>query len=602
MILYNKKHYNAIKGVNSMEKNLFPRPEHPQPMFKRDNWQNLNGEWLFEFDFGTSGAERRLFKPESAEEYTKKIKVPFCPESELSGIGYKDFIPAVWYKRSITVTEEQLKGRVLLHFGAVDYECDVYINGEKAGSHFGSYSSFTLDITDLLKAGENDLTVNARDNVRSGKQPKGKQSSAFYSQGCDYTRTTGIWQTVWLEYVPAGYIKIAKYYPDIEEAAFDIELTLSLGGKLTVEALYEGKNVGGCTKEIKGRYARFRLPLTEKHLWEVGNGRLYDLKFTLETDYGTDVLYSYAGLREVRIDGFKVLINGKSIFQRTVLDQGYYPDGIYTAPSDEDLKRDIEMSMKIGFNGARLHEKIFEPRFLYHCDKAGYLVWGEHANWGLDINNEGGLLNFLPEWCETVERDFNHPAIIGWCPFNETWNQFGTTARRILRSVYEETNRLDHTRPVIDTSGGYHVITDVYDQHDYDQNPENFRKSYADYNGKADSFKLLYKNDQIYIPDLPLFMSEFGGIKWIPESKQKNAASNSWGYGNAPSTEEEFLARYEGLVSALLEAPNIMGFCYTQLYDVEQEVNGLYTYSREKKFDDYSRITAANRKKAAIEE
>lgn len=585
-----------------MEKNLFPRPEHPQPMFKRDNWQNLNGEWLFEFDFGTSGAERRLFKPESAEEYTKKIKVPFCPESELSGIGYKDFIPAVWYKRSITVTEEQLKGRVLLHFGAVDYECDVYINGEKAGSHFGSYSSFTLDITDLLKAGENDLTVNARDNVRSGKQPKGKQSSAFYSQGCDYTRTTGIWQTVWLEYVPAGYIKIAKYYPDIEEAAFDIELTLSLGGKLTVEALYEGKNVGGCTKEIKGRYARFRLPLTEKHLWEVGNGRLYDLKFTLETDYGTDVLYSYAGLREVRIDGFKVLINGKSIFQRTVLDQGYYPDGIYTAPSDEDLKRDIEMSMKIGFNGARLHEKIFEPRFLYHCDKAGYLVWGEHANWGLDINNEGGLLNFLPEWCETVERDFNHPAIIGWCPFNETWNQFGTTARRILRSVYEETNRLDHTRPVIDTSGGYHVITDVYDQHDYDQNPENFRKSYADYNGKADSFKLLYKNDQIYIPDLPLFMSEFGGIKWIPESKQKNAASNSWGYGNAPSTEEEFLARYEGLVSALLEAPNIMGFCYTQLYDVEQEVNGLYTYSREKKFDDYSRITAANRKKAAIEE
>lgn len=585
-----------------MEKISIPRPEHPQPMFKRDNWQNLNGEWLFEFDFGTSGAERRLFKPESAEEYTKKITVPFCPESKLSGIGYKDFIPAVWYKRSITVTEEQMKGRVLLHFGAVDYECDVYINGEKAGSHFGGYSSFTLDITDFLNIGENDLTVNARDNVRSGKQPKGKQSSAFYSQGCDYTRTTGIWQTVWLEYVPAGYIKTTKYYADIEEGAFDIELTLSLGGKLTVEALYEGKNVGGCTKEIKGRYARFRLPLTEKHLWEVGKGRLYDLKFTLETDCGTDVLYSYAGLREVRIDGFKVLINGKSIFQRTVLDQGFYPDGIYTAPSDEALKRDIEMSMELGFNGARLHEKIFEPRFLYYCDKAGYLVWGEHANWGLDTNNEGGLLNFLPEWSEAIERDFNHPAIIGWCPFNETWNQFGTTARRILKSVYEETKRLDPTRPVIDTSGMYHVVTDIYDQHDYDQNPENFRKSYSGYNGKADSFNLLYKNEQIYIPDLPFFMSEFGGIKWIPESNRKGAADNSWGYGNAPETEEEFFARYEGLVADLLEAPNIMGFCYTQLYDVEQEVNGLYTYSREKKFDDYSRITAANRKKAAIED
>lgn len=579
-----------------------PRPEHPQPMMQRENWQNLNGEWLFEFDFGTSGAERGLFKPEKAAEYTKKITVPFCPESELSGIGYKDFIPSVWYKRSITVTEKQLSGRVLLHFGAVDYQCDVYVNGENAGNHFGGYSPFTLDITDLLTVGENDLTVNARDDVRSGKQPKGKQSSKFYSKGCSYTRTTGIWQTVWLEFVPAGYIKTAKYYPDIEEGAFDIELALSKGGKLTVEALYEGRTVGRCSKEIKGRYARLHLPLTEKHLWEVCNGRLYNFKFTLETKDGTDILYSYAGLREVRIDGFKVLINGKSVFQRTVLDQGFYPDGIYTAPSDEALKRDIELSMALGFNGARLHQKIFEPRFLYHCDKAGYLVWGEHANWGLDINNEGGLLNFLPEWCETVERDFNHPAIIGWCPFNETWGQFSTTARRILKSVYEETKRLDPTRPVIDTSGGDHVATDIYDQHGYDQNPESFRKSYIDYNGKDDSFNLFRRNEQIYIPDLPFFMSEFGGIKWIPESKRNNAADNAWGYGEAPKTEEEFFARYEGLVSALLEAPNIMGFCYTQLYDVEQEVNGLYTYEREKKFADYSRIISANRKKAAIEE
>ena len=579
-----------------------PRPEHPQPMMQRENWQNLNGEWLFEFDFGTSGAERGLFKPEKAAEYTKKITVPFCPESELSGIGYKDFIPSVWYKRSITVTEKQLSGRVLLHFGAVDYQCDVYVNGENAGNHFGGYSSFTLDITDLLTVGENDLTVNARDDVRSGKQPIGKQSSKFYSKDCSYTRTTGIWQTVWLEFVPAGYIKTAKYYPDIEEGAFDIELALSKGGKLTVEALYEGRTVGSCSKEIKGRYARLHLPLTEKHLWEVGNGRLYDFKFTLETKDGTDILYSYAGLREVRIDGFKVLINGKSVFQRTVLDQGFYPDGIYTAPSDEALKRDIELSMALGFNGARLHQKIFEPRFIYHCDKAGYIVWGEHANWGLDISRDGALLNFLPEWSEAVESNFNHPAIIGWCPFNETWGQFSTTARRILKSVYEETKRLDPTRPVIDTSGGDHVATDIYDQHGYDQNPESFRKSYIDYNGKDDSFYLFRRNEQIYIPDLPFFLSEFGGIKWIPESKRNNAADNAWGYGEAPKTEEEFFARYEGLVSALLEAPNIMGFCYTQLYDVEQEVNGLYTYEREKKFADYSRIIFANRKKAAIEE
>ncbi len=582
-----------------MEKNLIPRPEHPQPMFKRENWQNLNGEWLFHID-QIGPAEEVMIEPFATAPYTQKIIVPFCPQSKLSGIENKDFMRLVWYKRSIIVTEEQLKGRILLHFGAVDYEATVYINGEIIGNHFGGYSSFEFDITDNVKVGENDLTVKASDVMEN--IPRGKQCHDSYNPyGCLYTRTTGIWQTVWLEFVPSGYIKTAKYYPDIEESAFDIELTLSLGGKLTVEALYEGKNVGGCTKEIKGSYARFRLPLKEKHLWEVGNGRLYDLKFTLETEYGTDVLYSYAGLREVRIDGFKVLINGKSVFQRTVLDQGYYPDGIYTAPSDEALKRDIEMSMAIGFNGARLHEKIFEPRFLYHCDKAGYLVWGEHANWGLIMETAQGFLNFLPEWSEAVERDFNHPAIIGWCPLNETWNGTGKTARRTISAIYKETKRLDPTRPVIDTSGFCHVMTDIYDQHDYQQNTAKFRESYIGYNGKQDSFKFDDSQKQKYIPDLPLYISEFGGLKWVPESKKTEVPENAWGCG-APETEEDFFTRYEEFVAAMLEAPNIMGFCYTQLYDVEQEVNGLYTYSREKKFDDYSRITAANTKKAAIED
>lgn len=585
-----------------MNMNTVPRPEHPQPMMKRDNWQNLNGEWLFEFDFGNSGAERELYRPENKDKYSKKITVPFCPESELSGINYKDFIPAVWYKRTVNITAEQLENRVLLHFGAVDYECTVYVNGKAAGNHFGGYSSFTLDITGFLTVGENDITVNAKDNVRGGDQPKGKQASLYYSSGCDYTRTTGIWQTVWLEFVPDGYIKTAKYYPDIESGAFDIELTVTRGGRLTAEAFYDGRAVGNTHKNISGGYVRLHLPLNEKHLWEPGNGRLYDLKFTYETENGTDVLFSYAGLRDVRIEGFKVLINGKSVFQRTVLDQGFYPDGIYTAPSDAALKRDIELSMQLGFNGARLHEKMFEPRFLYYCDKAGYLVWGEHANWGLDINRDSSLLNFLPEWSETVECDFNHPAIIGWCPFNETWNQTTKSAFRVIKAVYDETKRLDPTRPVIDVSGGLHVITDIYDQHDYDQNPESFKKSYCGYNGAAESFNLLFKDKQVYIPDLPLFLSEFGGIKWIPEEKREGSAENSWGYGDAPETEEEFFTRYEGLVSALTDAPDIMGFCYTQLYDVEQEVNGLYTYSREKKFADYSRIIAANSKKAAIEE
>lgn len=580
-----------------------PRPEHPEPMAVRKTWQNLNGEWLFAFDFGVSGRERGLAAPDADGKYPERITVPFCPESTLSGIGYTDFIPAVWYKRKISVTAEQLAGRVILHFGAVDFRSFVFVNGKEVGSHAGGYSSFSFDITPFLTEGENDLTVNARDDVRSFRQPAGKQSNRYASAGCKYTRTTGIWQTVWLEFVPKTYIKSFRCYPDIEGSAFDFEFVLSGKGTLTAKASYEGKAMGKAVKTTAGHTLRLRLPLKEKHLWEVGAGRLYDLAFTLESEDGRDELRSYAGLREVQIDGFRVLINGKSVFQRTVLDQGFYPDGIYTAPTDEALKRDIELSMALGFNGARLHEKIFEARFLYHCDKAGYLVWGEHANWGLNITVPEGLVAFLPEWIEAVERDFNHPAIIGWCPFNETWDFDGRRRdARILAAVYHATKAIDPTRPVIDTSGNFHVVTDIYDQHDYNQDPAAFRADYIGYDGSKESFALRHADKQVYLPDLPFFLSEFGGIKWVPEAEREAANKDAWGYGNAPQTEEEFLSRYEGLVAALLEAPNIMGFCYTQLYDVEQETNGLYTYARKKKFDDYSRIIAANTKKAAIED
>ena len=584
------------------ESSFLPRPEHPEPMMRRDSWQNLNGEWLFAFDYSLSGRERGLFLPKNKAAYPQTIIVPFCPESPLSGIGETDFIPAVWYKRPIWITGEQLRGKVLLHFGAVDYETAVYVNGQLAGEHIGGYSSFMMDITAFLQPGENDLTVFARDDLRSRHQPSGKQSHRRDSYSCMYTRTTGIWQTVWLEFVPNGYIRSARYYADIREGALELELSFSKAGKITAEAFYQGKPMGTYTENTRGNTARFRLPLAETHLWEAGHGRLYDLKFTFESGGETDILYSYAGLREVKIDGFRVRINGKSVFQRTVLDQGFYPDGIYTAPSDAALKQDIELAMRLGFNGARLHEKIFEPRFLYHCDQAGYLVWGEHANWGLDITEKQGLAAFLPEWVEAVERDFNHPAIIGWCPFNETWDLNGRRRDpQILETVYHVTKAIDSTRPVIDASGGFHVISDLYDQHDYNQNPETFRQSYSGYNGKQDSFHWLLKEEQNYLPDLPLFISEFGGIKWVPEALRGKEEADAWGYGAAPKTEEEFFARYEGLTAALLENPNIMGFCYTQLYDVEQERNGLYTYAREAKFADYSRILAANTKNAAIE-
>jgi len=566
-----------------------PRPEHPNPIFERANWQNLNGKWNFEFDFGASATQR------VAElEFTKEITVPFCPESELSGINYKDFMAGVCYRKTVTVTKEQLEGRVFLNFGAADYKTFVYVNGTFAFSHRGGYVSFGGEITSLLREGENTLIVICEDDVRSRNQPCGKQSTALKSAGCHYTRTTGIWQTVWLEFTPKTHIKNVKYYPDINNYQLIIDANVCGEGTFTAKAFYEGKAVGEATAKSCGGNIKITLSLDELHLWEVGNGRLYDLELTYEEDR----VHSYFGMRDLRLEGKKFLINGKSVFQRLVLDQGFYPDGIYTARDEGTLKRDIELSLEAGFNGARLHEKIFEPRFLYHCDKMGYIVWGEHANWGFDeVEN---LYTFADEWIEAINRDFNHPAIIGWCPFNETWNNYSISRNpeehydNAVRFVYDLTKQLDPTRPCIDTSGGDHIKTDIFDTHHYEQNPESLR----DFLGKAErgespSSPLTHR--EVYHGE-PLFLSEYGGIRW-----DVTGESSGWGYGNAPKTEEEFIERLRGLTHAVMDRADHFGFCYTQLYDVEQEINGIYTYGREPKFD-INIIKGIFSRKAAIED
>ena len=389
-----------------------PRPEHPQPQMERSAWRSLNGAWQFAFDFGRSGLDRHFERRDALD---TTITVPFCPESVLSGVHYTDFIPAVWYARAFTLTPEELSGRVLLHFGAVDYEAHVFVNGEPAGTHRGGYTSFCFDITDLCRAGENRLSVYAEDDNRSGKQPHGKQCESFDSQGCDYTRTTGIWQTVWLEFVPETYIQSVQYYSNITEGTLLVQAKLCGAGTFTVQASFEGRPCGEASARAENGFAAVTLPLSELHLWDVGRGNLYDLTLT----FGGDSVKSYAGMREVRIEGRSVLLNGRPVFQRLVLDQGFYPDGIYTAPDDSALVRDIELSLAAGFNGARLHQKVFEPRFLYHCDRLGYLAWGEMANWGLDYSDPAALEAFLGEWLDALGRDFNHPSIVGWCPFNE---------------------------------------------------------------------------------------------------------------------------------------------------------------------------------------
>ena len=564
------------------------RLEHPKPQFMRENWRNLNGLWDFEFDHGESGLARGMNAPDAP--YSLKIEVPFAPQSKLSGIEHKDFMYAVWYRKQITLSKEELAGKVYLHFGAVDYHAEIFVNGKKCGDHKGGYVGFKIDITDFVTEGENTVTVCAHDNERNHYTPCGKQSREYYSHGCDYTRTTGIWQTVWLEFVPLARIDKVKYITDASQGTVSILADVTGSGTLCAKASFEGREMGKAEAEIANNgQVMLTINLAEKHLWELGVGGLYDLELT----FATDKVQSYFGIRSIDYSEKKFRLNGKSVFQRLILDQGFWPDGVYTAPSDDELAADIDRCMAMGLNGARLHQKVFEERFLYHADKKGYLIWGEYPNWGLDHTYADSVYGILPEWLEEVERDFNHPSIVGWCPFNETWNIDGKQQYDpLLDLVYRATKAADPTRPCIDTSGNYHVVTDIYDIHDYEQDPEKFAAHYEN----LDEGKVINCCDsrQSYDGKLPLFVSEYGGIRWTDDA-------SGWGYGNAPKTEEEFLTRLKALTDIMLDNPYIFAYCYTQLTDVEQEQNGLYTYDRRAKFPPEV-IAPIFSRKAAIED
>ncbi len=577
-----------------------PRNQHPRPDRMRENWLCLNGEWDFEIDNAKVGQFRKFYERDSLN---GRITVPFCPESILSGVSNTDFMYSVWYRRDIEIPDKWIGKRIILHIDACDYDTVVYVNGKEAGKHRGGYTSFQFDITDLLVERGNYITINANDDIHTEQQVSGKQSQKLFSEGCFYTRTTGIWQTVWLEAVEAAHTVSYKAFANISAPSVSLDVvttTAAIGGELRVKAYYEGKFMGDAVSTVCSSSTTVNIELMEKHLWECGNGRLYDLEFSLTKDGTTDIMKGYFGLREVALSkekGFQ--LNGKTVFGRFVLDQGYYPDGIYTAPSDDALVFDIKASMSCGFNGARLHQKVFEPRFLYHADRLGYIVWAETGNWGLDHTLEENIYNFLPEWLEEVERDFSHPSIIGWCPFNETWDKHGRQqCNHLLDTVYDVTKAVDKTRPIITSSGTYPTDrTDIHDVHDYEQNPEIFRSYYPDEEGAIFKDQLYRKSPkrQKCKSWLPIFVSEYGGIAWVVKKDD-----NAWGYGETVADEAEFFTRLEGLTDVLLENKNIFAYCYTQLTDVEQEKNGLLTYEREFKFapERYYKIFA---KKAAIE-
>lgn len=578
--------------------NSIPRPEYPRPQFVRDSFINLNGQWEFEFDFGNSGKERKMFADDAA--YSKEITVPFCPESELSGINYKDFMHSVWYRRKVNLTKGE--GRTLLHLEACDYVTTVWVNGVEFPKHTGGYVGFALDITKAVVDGENTIVVNAVDLMLPGGQPRGKQCEDFYSHNCDYTRTTGIWQTVWIEQVADTYIKNSKIKTADLSGVINCDLYVEgdiNGVEVQLTAYYGDREVGTACADVTCNTVNVTLAVDEVHLWEVGNGQLYDLKYELlKNGEVIDEAKGYFGIRTISIKDHCMCINGKKVYQRLVLDQGFYPDGIYTAPTDEALIKDIELSLAAGFNGARLHQKVFEQRFLYHCDRMGYIVWGEYGNWGINHTESAALAQFAPEWLEEIDRDYSHPAIVGWCPFNESWNMFGRQqSDDVFSGIYLITKAADNTRPCIDTSGNFHVMTDVYDIHEYEGDPVKFKELFD---------KLDLDNGVIHEPwperqhygGQPYFVSEYGGVWWAP------GMENGWGYGSMPKDEQEAVDRMCAQTKALLDNKEICAYCYTQLTNVEQEQNGLYYYDRTPKFspENYEKIRKTFSAKAAIED
>ena len=581
------------------------REEHPNPQFERDTYTCLNGEW--EFEIGKSSEKMNA-------SLSSKIEVPFCMESKLSGIHNTDFITDCMYSREIEVKQSDLEGRFVLHFGAVDYKAEVYVNVEKAGEHKDGYTAFEVEITPFVTVGKNRITVVIHDDITENV-PSGKQSRKRESFGCFYTRVTGIWQTVWLERTPKEYIKQIKFYPNIADGSVRTEIISEGKAATEITVYYEGRQVGKATGDGYYRHD-YEIKLAEKHLWEIGNGRLYDVIIK----FGDDEVKSYFGLREVKFEKRKFLLNGKSIFQRLVLDQGYYTDGVYTAPSVGEFQRDISFVRDLGFNGIRLHQKVFDQRFLYECDRSGVMVWGEYASWGVRYEDLEALGTVIGEWTETVEQYFNHPSIVTWCPLNEAWNNLDDGGKerdiRFVESVYQTTKMLDPTRPCVDVSGGYHgKYTDLFDFHCYDGAEDIAGYIEAiEKRGVLDMGALYGKSAKregaVWNGKTPLHASEYGGVAYRKDGEVNGLTENlpcvqeenAWGYSTSVS-EDEFVEQYIKTTEQFLACDKICGFCYTQLYDVEQEQNGLYTYGRIAKFSQSAldRIKECNNNSAAIE-
>lgn len=577
-----------------------PRAEHPRPDFLRADWQTLNGPWQFEFDDQDRGLAERWYAGERA--FARTIVVPYTFQSKLSGIGDPAFHDVVWYRRAFDVPTAWTGKRVLLNFGAADYEAVVWVNGARVGSHRGGHVSFSFDVTDHVKPSGNVVVVRVLDPGTDRTIPRGKQYWRPASEGIFYTRTTGLWQPVWIE--AAGATRIARFRitPDIDraQAVLAIEIdratsATSASGPVTdplrvrATASFGGAEQASVDQTVQGDRATVVLTLPEQRLWSPAAPNLYDLRLELVSGANVvDRVDSYFGQRKVSLRDGKFYLNNAPYYLRLVLDQGYWPDSLLTPPTDEAMQYDIRLAKSFGLNGARKHQKVEDPRWLYWADRMGFLVWGEMAN-AYDYSPEY-VDRFLGEWQDAVARDYNHPSIVTWVPINESWGTPQALTDPVqqahLKTVYQITKSLDPMRPVVDNDGWEHTDqTDLMTLHDYARTGDLLAAKYAHLDNEP---ARIPRNGREALVEgaryngTPFLMTEFGGIAFRLGSQQ---AANEWGYSGVEPTREAFLSRLDGLVKALRANPVWAGFCYTQITDVEQEINGLMTYDRKPKAD-----------------
>jgi beta-galactosidase/beta-glucuronidase len=537
-----------------------PRPEYPRPRLRRREWINLNGAWRFGFD---------------QPNFDDTIVVPFAYQSELSGIGRHDLHDTVWYKRRFQAPTAH---RVVLHFGAVDYRATVWVNDVELAHHEGGHTPFSVDIGSVVRSGDNTLVVRADDPATDQTLPRGKQSWKESPEGIFYTATTGIWQTVWLEPLPDRHVASVRLSPRLEKGALDFDIRASDPGMtLELEARFDGGPAGIWTGPVGGG----QLPLSTVAAWSPESPLLYDLTIRLVDAGGRefDRIDSYFGLRTIGTRDGRVLLNGQPYIQRLVLDQGYFPGGWYTAASDADLRRDIELAKAFGFNGARKHQKIEDPRWLYWADRLGFLVWAEMPNF--HHYSPQAEQRLLGELAAAIERDREHPCVVAWVPMNESFGFRRPLQERVvgplLERIYRLAHQLDGTRPVVSNDGWEHALTDLCTVHDYGAAPK-LRRVYGELGSALDP---AIRPHPPYLPGYtyrgePLLVSEFGGIAL--------EGSGGWAYGETAGT-NELVGLYGELVGALMAPGPVEGFCYTQLTDIEQERNGLLTFDRRAKVD-----------------